>query len=68
MHEFVTRELHLAAYAKTHGAELLGVSNGAFRLRSDRSEQEWRVAHSNSCCRRVDQELIALRKFLKPRG
>jgi len=65
MEKFYCKELHLAAYIKSNGAEFLGFENGSFVFNSDKSLGQWRVEHSNSCCRRVDQELINLRKFLK---
>lgn len=58
-------ELHLAAYMKYNGASFLGFRSGRFLFSTDRTEAEWRVRHSNSCCRGVDNELITLRKFLK---
>ena len=59
------RELHLAAYMKVEGAEFMGYENRKFVFKTDKPESEWRVLHSNSCCRRVDLELIELRKFIK---
>jgi hypothetical protein len=64
MNTMAIKELHLAAYIKTHGGKFLGFENKRFRFESEKTEEEWRVAHSNSCCRRVDMELISLRKFL----
>lgn len=65
MEELKVRELHLAAFMKSNWAEFCGHIDGHFVFRSDQSLSSWRVAHSNSCCRRVDLELINLRKFLK---
>lgn len=59
------KELHLAAYMKYNGATFLGFRSGQFLFISNKSEFEWRVQHSNSCCRGVDNELITLRKFLR---
>lgn len=59
------RELHLAAFMKYNGAVFLGFKSGKFLFTSDRNESEWRVRHSNSCCRGVDNELITLRQFLR---
>lgn len=59
------KELHLAAYMKVNGGEFVKFENRRFVFKTDKSESEWRVLHSNSCCRRVDLELIELRKFLK---
>lgn len=67
MHKIETRELHLAAYMKASGASFQGHEGGNFVFLSEKSLSEWRVAHSNSCCRRVDLELISLRKFLPKR-
>lgn len=63
--EFDTRDLHFAAYLKANGAEFIAYADKAFRFRSDRPVGQWRVEHANSCCRRVDLELIELRKFLR---
>ena len=68
MYEFDTRDLHFAAYLKTNGAEFLSYANKAFRFRSDQSVGQWRVKHANSCCRRVDLELLELRKFIRGEG
>lgn len=59
------RELHLAAFMKVNGAEFVRYENRKFVFKTDKPESEWRVQHSNSCCRRVDLELIELRKFIK---
>lgn len=64
-HEFETADLHFAAYVKTNGAVLLSFEGKRFKFRSDKPVSEWRMEHTNSCCRRVDQELIQLRKFLR---
>jgi hypothetical protein len=63
--EIRVRDLHLAAYMKYHGAEFLGFKSELFEFSSEFTEAEWRVKHSNSCCRGVDAELINLRKFLR---
>lgn len=60
------RALHLAAYIKANGAKLLGVESGQYIFESDRSVTEWRILHSDSCCRRVDRELLDLRKIAQP--
>lgn len=59
------KNLHLAAFMKYNGATFLGFESGLFRFSSEQSESEWRVRHINSCCRGVDNELMALRKFLR---
>ncbi|CAB4122401.1 hypothetical protein UFOVP35_13 [uncultured Caudovirales phage] len=58
------RELHLAAYVKAHGAELTSYVNGNFYFLSDIPESDWRVEHAGSDALRVDQELLALRRFV----
>lgn len=63
--ELHIRDLHLAAYMKYNGANFLEYKTGYFVFSSEKSESEWRVAHSNSCCRGVDAELINFRKFLR---
>jgi|JMBY01.1.fsa_nt_gi hypothetical protein len=60
-------ELHLAAYVKSHGASFIDFANGCFIFESDTTENEWRVAHSNSCCLKTDVELFTLKKFLPRR-
>lgn len=64
MHRFDVRQLHLAAYIKANGATFHGCVDRVFTFTSDKSLDAWRVEHANSCCRRVDIELIELRKFL----
>lgn len=66
MHEFRVRDLHLAAFIKGGGAEFAGFEDRHFLFRSPTSLVDWRVAHVNSCCRRIDLELVELRKFLRP--
>jgi hypothetical protein len=61
--QIITRELHFAAFLKANGAKLIKVESKAFVFESQQSEQEWRVAHSNSCCRKVDLELLDLRRL-----
>jgi hypothetical protein len=65
MHEITTRQLHFAAYLKAHGAEFLGCEDRIFRFRSDKPLDCWRIEHANSDARRVDLNLIELRRFLK---
>lgn len=64
-HEFAVRQLHLAAYIKAHGGELLSCVDRVFTFRSRRPLAAWSSDHEDSCCRRVDLQLIELRKFLK---
>jgi hypothetical protein len=59
------KDLHLAAYMKYHGAVFTEYRSGYFWFETDLSESEWRVRHSNSCCRGVDFELLSLKKFLR---
>lgn len=65
MFEMRVSELHLAAYMKAKGAVLIKVEKSGFWFTTDKSESVWRLEHSNSCCCRVDMELINLRKFIK---
>ncbi|RKP44668.1 hypothetical protein [Pararobbsia silviterrae] len=65
MHKFTVYELHLAAYIKSNGATFDGLDGRGFKFTSDISVDAWKVKHSNSCCRRVDIELIGLRNFLR---
>lgn len=65
LYELSIKDLHLAAYMKYNGADFVGFKQGYFVFSSDRTENEWRVSHSKSCCRGVDGELINLRKFLR---
>lgn len=65
MHEIQTRQLHFAAYLKAHGAEFVGCDDRVFTFRSDKPLEVWRVEHANSDARRVDLNLIELRRFLK---
>jgi hypothetical protein len=58
------RDLHLAAYIKAHGGELVSYKNGNFYFESDVPESEWRVKHASSDALRVDQELLVLRRFV----
>lgn len=65
-HQIDTKQLHFAAYLKAHDVTFLGLQpSGAFRFTSERPESDWQIEHLNSCCRRVDRELIDLRKLLK---
>ena len=54
----------MAAYVKAHGAELTSYNNGNFYFASDIPESDWRVEHAGSDALRVDQELLALRRFV----
>lgn len=65
MHEFQVRQLHLAAYIKAHGGQFVSCVDRAFTFRSELPLSHWSVEHANSCCRRVDLQLIELRRFLK---
>jgi hypothetical protein len=65
MHTFRVSQLHLAAYIKANGGQLAGVVDSDFSFVSDRSLADWRIEHSNSCCRRVDIEMMGLRELRK---
>lgn len=64
-HEFSTRDLHFAAFLKANGAQFVGFDERRFCFRSAEPVDRWRIRHANSCCRRVDLELIELRRFLR---
>jgi hypothetical protein len=49
---------------KAHGAVLKNYKNGTFYFESDVPELEWRVKHAGSDALRVDQELLALKRFV----
>jgi hypothetical protein len=65
LHKLYIKDLHLAAYMKYNGVEFTDFNTECFVFTSEKSENEWRVLHSKSCCRGVDVELINLRKFLR---
>lgn len=58
--------MHLAAYMKANGAELIAANRAefGFLFRSDIPESQWRINHSNSCCKKVDDELLSLKRML----
>lgn len=58
------RNLHLAAFVKINGAQLLGTDDGQFVFESSKTVAQWRMEHLNSCCRQVDRELLDLRRLL----
>jgi hypothetical protein len=60
------KDLHLAAYMKFHGATFVEFKSGFFLFKTEVPEADWRVRHTNSCCRGVDYELLSLKKFLRP--
>lgn len=59
------RELHLAAYIKAEGGTFIEYKMGAFCFETLKSENEWRVLHSNSESLRVDRELFTLKSFFQ---
>ena len=59
-----SREMHLAAYMKANGANLIGLTDRVFLFQSTETEMEWRLQHGNSCCKRVDDELLTLKRML----
>ena len=61
------KELHLAAFMKANGAELLSVKDG-FLFETDETEEAWRIRHSNSCCVLVDNEMLSMKRMLRSRG
>lgn len=63
--EIETRcNLHFAAFIKAHGGTFKGTEDGEFIFESEKSLAEWKVIHTNSCCRKVDKELLELKRFL----
>lgn len=60
------RELHLAAYMKANGAKLICFDHSqGFSFQTGRSVTDWRVEHSNSCCARIDNEMLALKRMAR---
>lgn len=62
-----SRELHLAAYIKAKGGALVEYSDGMFVFETNKTEIEWRLAHSNSESLLVDRELLTLKQFITKR-
>ncbi|MET0462082.1 MAG: hypothetical protein ABW007_02975 [Chitinophagaceae bacterium] len=62
-----TRRLGLAAFIKMSGAQLIDVHNKEFIFESEKSESEWLVEYSNSCCMQHDAIVCQLRDHLKSR-
>lgn len=60
------REMNLAAYIKMNGGELISVdkAGGMYHFATSLSESEWRVRHSNSCCIKVDSEMLSLKRMM----
>jgi hypothetical protein len=65
MGQVKTKQLGLAAFIRMSGAPLVEVKDKAFVFQSDKTEAEWRVEYSNSCCMRHDTLVCELRKHLK---
>lgn len=59
-----SRDMHLASYMKVNGAELICVRDKQFIFRSEMDEQQWRIKHSSCCCKRVDDELLSLKRMI----
>lgn len=59
------KKLGLAAFMKANGATFIRVEDGAFVFTTNRAISEWREAHNDSCCRKVDNELVYLRNLIK---
>jgi hypothetical protein len=62
-----SRELNLAAYMKANGATLTAFVGGVFVFNTEDSESQWRVRHSNSCCVKVDNEMLTLKRMIGTR-
>jgi hypothetical protein len=56
-----TKNLGLAAFMKANGAVFNGLEGDRFVFDTEIQASEWKLRHVNSCCRKVDIELIALR-------
>lgn len=56
-----TKNLSFAAFMKANGAIFAGLDGDRFVFDTEIPAGEWKLKHVNSCCRKVDIELIALR-------
>jgi hypothetical protein len=59
-----TKRLGLAAYIKMNGGVLLEIRDSKFCFETDKTEGEWEIEYSNSCCYQHDSELVNLRNLL----
>lgn len=59
------KQLGLAAYVSMKGAKLLSTEGKVFVFESEKSEKEWQVEYSNSCCQAHDARVCQLRNMLK---
>lgn len=58
------KKLGLAAYIKMHGGVLHEIRDSRFVLETSKTEGEWEIEYSNSCCYQHDSELVNLRNLL----
>jgi hypothetical protein len=69
MAEIRTRQLGLAAFIQMQGMKLLRVEKyKEFIFESEKSEAEWQVLYSNSCCSLHDALVCQLRHHLQRKG
>lgn len=58
------RDLHLAAYMRHHGAQLVDF-DGEFVFDSKKPITQWRIEHTSSDCFKIDRELLSLKRMVK---
>lgn len=59
------QKLGLAAFVKMKGATLIAVEDRAFVFESEKSETEWQLEYSNSCCMQHDALVCQLRNHIQ---
>lgn len=62
--ELDIRNLHLAAYIKYYGANLVRIENNKMIFESSKSLQEWQLEHSKSDSLKIDRELLTLKRLV----
>lgn len=65
--EIKVRDLGLAAYIKMVGGRLIRFEERmiVFRVKEDKTVNDYRMEYLNTCCFRHDSELMTLRKLIK---
>lgn len=65
--EIKVRDLGLAAYIKMKGGILVRFEERmiVFRVKEDKTVEDYRMEYLNTCCFRHDSELMTLRKLIK---
>ena len=58
-----SRDLHLAAYMRYNGAELVSFERGVFTFLSNKKISDWRIEHTSSDCFKIDRELMSLKRM-----